>query len=463
MFIQYHKYHKRYVSKHIQADPRLQIAYPADTHALITAEHDFYVIGRFKGITVDERAVLCVELKEVESGRTVRTVTAGLKDHRQGMYVDYEGIESEEPEEILCSSGMPDLVYDPEKPESFWYTWNKAYYTDQVFSALIWGGTYKEEGNICPRDQFGELLEPLSEGEYELSVTLHNPGETIRSAKTICLATGQKEVILSRFSPEEHVALVEQFAREEGFEAYTDPYAGIWDTRFFSIDWPVKAHIEIPNRWHWGDAQEYQSGRVHFFDYNISEPCISYEVELGTMLAGNPQCVDDPRRLVTYYYHGGGPAGHVHERVWEQISAMDSGRYLYLTKQELCFQGQREELLVETVCKVLPVPPVHKSGCRYQIPNRIAALDYEISVVPYPGVYRTLKDQKTGWMCKKEDGSEELLILQSQHRIPVEDTWHGHRIHLKIVAKDCQGVVWDEIYFDVDIEQSARDRQDAAC
>ena len=66
-------------------------------------------------------------------------------------------------------------------------------------------------------------------------------------------------------------------------------------------------------------------------------------------------------------------------------------------------------------------------------------------------------------MCKKEDGSKELLILQSQHRIPVEDTWHGRRIRLKIVAKDCQGVVWDEIYFDVDIEQSAHDRQDAAC
>jgi len=53
MFIQYYKYHKRYHSAYIVKDPRLTIVYPADEHAMITAEHDFYVIGTFDGIKVE--------------------------------------------------------------------------------------------------------------------------------------------------------------------------------------------------------------------------------------------------------------------------------------------------------------------------------------------------------------------------------------------------------------------------
>lgn len=452
MFIQYYKYHKRYHSAYIVKDPRLTIVYPADEHAMITAEHDFYVIGTFDGIKVEENAILKIELSTMEENRVVRTITTDIKDNRAGMNIFYEGIESDEPEEVLRSSGMPDLVYDPNDSESFWYTWNKAYYTDHVFSALVYGGSY-DTGRIFQKDQNGERLKALKEGEYRLSVTLYNGKDIVQSVKTILLATGQKEIILSRFCPEEHVALVEQFAEEEGFETFTDPYAGIWDTQYFSVDWPVRSYVEIPEKWHWGDAQEYQTGKVHFFNYNISEPCVSYEVELGTMLAGDPECADLPDRLTAYYYHNGGPDGKVHSSVWEQISAMDTGKYLFATNKQVVSRGKQKKLLIESVSKVLPVRPVCLGGCRYQIPDRVATLDYHLFLDSETEECGTVMALSTGVTRKKEDGSEEELILQSQHEIELEDDWAGHRLRVYIEAKDFSGKIWDRTCFEVTIPE----------
>lgn len=145
MFTHYYRYKERYLSEVIAADERLEIVYPTDEHSMITVGHDFYVIGSFHGIEVSSEAELKVELIKLDTRETIRTVFAKKKDDREGINVNYAGIETADDAETVRGCGMPDLVYDPQNPESFWYTWNKAYYTDQVFSALIYGGTCQSD------------------------------------------------------------------------------------------------------------------------------------------------------------------------------------------------------------------------------------------------------------------------------------------------------------------------------
>jgi hypothetical protein len=85
-------------------------------------------------------------------------------------------------------------------------------------------------------------------------------GRTYRTARTLFLGEAEKEKILSRFSPEAHMRQVLQFAQEHGFHTFTEPFAGIWAPESFSFPWPGNATIEIEDRWHFGDAQEYLTG-----------------------------------------------------------------------------------------------------------------------------------------------------------------------------------------------------------
>ncbi len=445
MFIQYYRYAEKYHTQHIKEDRRIQIAYPTDEHGIMTAAHDFYVIGRFKGVEVAPDARLEVKLVECASGKTVRTVTAQVKDNQRGICASYPGMVTEEPESVIRSCGMPDLVYDPEQPETLWDTWNKAYYTDRYFTALIYGGICQRD-RVNRKDQFGAELEPLGEGVYELHVSLDNGDEIISSAKTLRLATGHKEIILSRFSPEAHVDMVEQFAAEEGFEAFTDPYAGIWDTRFFSMDWPVAAYIEIPEKWHFGDAQEYQSGTVYFFNYNISESCISYEVELPSILAGDQGCVDNPRRLLTYYYRNGDPCegGRFGSGTFD---ILPPHRYVAVTGKKLEFRDSEWYLSLKAVCKVLSstVTKHPKGDCYYRIDNRIAGLDYYFCETEHAGPLDDPIRREAG----VSDG--ENLILQVENELPIDPKWYGREVWVRIMALDQDEAVRDTLIFKLDV------------
>lgn len=443
MFTHYYRYKSKYLAKVISADERLKIVYPTDEHSMITVGHDFYVIGTFHGLEISSDAELKVELKELETETVVRTVSVNKKDNRAGINVHYAGIETAEEEEVIRSCGMPDLVYDPEKPESFWHTWNKAYYTDQVFSALIYGGTCQLEG-ICPYDQFGNKLTPLKEGYYELRVTLKNNGEYISSAKTVWITEGQKEIILSRFSPDLHVERVKQFVDEEGFEAYTDPYAGIWDTQFFSIDWPVKAWVEIPARWHFGDAQEYESGTVHFFNFNISEACVSWKTEIGTMLAKDRDCVDNPERLLTYYYKNGCPDIEIEHTPAGTLGIMEKNQYFSITRKTISKAGTNTLLEIEAICKPLPSDTNPVSGCAYDIENRLEYMDYHFYSEDSEHAFFISQDNKIGVISEKEDAPDELLVLHAHHKIIVASWPSDKTIRIVVTAKDSQGQVWEQ-------------------
>lgn len=438
MFIHYYKYKTKYISEEIAVDERLKIVYPTDEHSMITVGHDFYVIGSFRGIEVSSEAKLKVELRKLDTGEVIRTVAAGKKDHRDGIYVDYSGIETEDDRETVRSCGMPDLVYDPEDPESFWYTWNKAYFTDRVFSALVYGGTCKLE-RTCPYDQFGKELQPIEEGYYELRVSLDNDGEIISSAKTLWFTEGKKEIVLSRFSPDNHLARVHQFVEEEGFEPFTDPYAGIWDTQHFAVEWPVKAWVEIPARWHFGDAQEYESGRVHFFNYNISEACVSWKTEIGTMIAKERECVDNQGRLLTYFYENGDPDSEQKEAAAGKLGVMKPYTYFQITGKEIRAEDEKWVLKIEAICKPLPTETRQISGCAYEMQNRVAYFDYQLFGAETGKLIWTSEGNETGVISQKTDGPDEFLILHVSHRLTMEAKDLSGDMRLVITAKDLQG------------------------
>lgn len=438
MFTHYYRYKERYQSKIIKDDIRLKIVYPTDEHAMITTGHDFYVIGSFHGINVHSEAELKVELIKLDTGEVVRTVTAGKKDDRAGMKVDYPGIESTDNVETIRSCGMPDLVYDPKEPESFWYTWNKAYYTDDVFAALVYGGTCRLE-HTCPYDQNGKKLNPIEAGYYELRVSLDNKDEIISSAKTLWFAEGKKEIILSRFSPDAHVECVKQFVEENEFESFTDPYAGIWDTQYFAIDWPVKAWVEIPARWHFGDAQEYESGTVHFFNYNISEACISWKTEIGTMLAKQRDCVDNMTRLVTYFYKEGCPEQGIYATAAERLEIMPPENYVQITKKKIIAGDKGWQLMIDGICKPLPAQTEAISNCAYEIKNRVAVLDYALFEDGEEVPFAVYEGMPTGVISEKTDAPDENLLLHVKHQLIIKENVSGKKLLVLVTARDRQG------------------------
>lgn len=427
MFTHYYRYKEKYISKVIADDERLRIVYPTDEHSMITVGHDFYVIGSFHGIEVSSNAKLKIELIRLDTREVIRTVFTDKKDNCEGMNVEYAGIETADDEQTVRSCGMPDLVYDPENPASFWYTWNKAYFTDGVFSALIYGGTC-QMGQIYPYDQFGKKLFPIKEGYYELRVTLHNDGEIISSAKTVWFTEGKKEIILSRFSPDVHVERIQRFVREEGFESFTDPYAGIWDTQYFDMDWPVKAWVEIPGRWHFGDAQEYMSGTVHFFNYNISEACISWKTEIGTMIAAERKCIDDPQRLLTYFYKNGSPD--------LELEIMQPGKYFEITHKNVTEEGKNKILEIDGICKPLPADTEAISECVYEIKNRVAYIDYYLFDEKTNSLLWKSEKNRTGVISPKTDAPDEFLILHVEHKLHICECELDGMIRMCAVAKD---------------------------
>lgn len=431
---------------------RLKIVYPTDDHSMITTGHDFYVIGSFQGISVHSEAELKVELIKLDTGEVIRTVTADKKDNRDGIKADYQGIESADDIETIRNCGMPDLVYDPQEPESFWHTWNKAYYTDKVFAALVYGGVCRLE-HTNPYDQNGKIIYPIEAGYYELRVSLDNKDEIISSAKTLWFTEGKKEIILSRFSPDAHVECVKQFVKEKGFESFTDPYAGIWDTQYFAIEWPVKAWVEIPDRWHFGDAQEYESGTVHFFNYNISEACISWKTEIGTMLAKQYDCVDNMTRMITYFYKKGCPDQETYTTAAECLEIMLPENYVQITKKKLTIDNKRCQLIIEGICKPLPSQTEAISNCAYEIKNRVAFLDYALfedcAEIPF-AVY---EGNATGVINKKNDAPDEKLLLHFKHHLIISEKLFDKKLQVLMTAKDLCGNTVEQQKHSVEIDE----------
>ena len=285
----------------------LTIVYPSIEQGTIAPGRDFYVIGNIDpSITVPDDAVLKVELKS-NIGKVIRSVSTSMKDNKDGLNIDYQllsyyGSDREE----LRDSCMPDLVYDPARPESFNDTWIKCYYNDQNFTALIYGGTYDKD--INPYDQNGKRLKPLEEGSYRITVTLSKPGDRQPLAKAVrkIKIKYADDKILSRFTPADHFNNVLKEAEIHDYTIFLDPFPGFWNPHtFIEALQDSDMFCEILPKWRLADSQEYIEGRVHFYIYNVSESSATYNVEVGQLAYDN--AIDDCSRIFYSYYDIGEP------------------------------------------------------------------------------------------------------------------------------------------------------------
>ena len=114
----------------------VEITYPSASQTTIAPGRDFYVIGTIdKSLVLPDNAHMEVTLTEKESGKIVRTVYTDIKNNKKGMNVDYPRLTLENcTKEEFRDACMPDLIYDPQNPESFRDTWIKAYYNDNIFT-----------------------------------------------------------------------------------------------------------------------------------------------------------------------------------------------------------------------------------------------------------------------------------------------------------------------------------------
>lgn len=438
MFKQYRKVTSPFRARTFSSDGFVRIVYPAADHATFVSGQDFYVMGSFAEEVQAEGASLRVVLLDAQ-GAVLREVGTKRQNDFARIRIDVSGIETQAQPEEVRRSAMPDLVFDEGEPLSQAYTWNKAFFTEHAFAALVYGGASCRD-TVCDRDQNGKKLSPLPEGIYRIRAELQTPGGVHAAERTIRIAGNTKEIIISRYISEAHLRNVERFAKENGFETYIDPCAGNWFPESFPFPWPGHAAVELPARWHFADALEYRHDVVHCFDCLLSEHCVGYEVEIGTVLHENPQNADTPERCHFYYYtEGDAERGAGRENPFSEFAG---GQFLAVTG----IGADRQNLgalLVRSVCKPIPSRTEPLSDCRYRILNRIANLRY--SILNQEGLVLCEEVHPVGRPYCLADGKLEQLLLESEHRILIPEGVWQKNCRLQVAALDPAGKAWDQI------------------
>lgn len=470
MFKQYRKAIQPFTARVLETDDVIDIVYPASRHATYVSGQDFYVMGTFAAPVRDEKAVLRVLVTDA-AGKVLREVVTDRRNNFAGVNVKAAGLETSADEEAVRRSAMPDLVYDPAEPSSYGYTWNKAFYTENAFAVLVYGGM-SCKNTMCPVDQYGEALEPLVNGIYQITVELQTAGAVHRTTMELRIADETKEIVISRYTDEQHMRNVERFAQENGFETYMEPCAGNWAPEGFPFPWPGQAVVELPERWHLMDTLEYRRDVVHCFDYLLSETCLGYEGEIGTILHENPRNVDDPARCRFYYYaqdpaQAGNSAAargqqaqnmrlagvsaacepQTHESSAAELFAVFApGQYLAVTAVDRAATPDVHILRIRSVCKPIPAQTEAISDCRYRICNRIAVLRYAIESVDRYGEARAPEmTHPVGRMVVAASGKREHLLLESEHYLTLPAVWASRPLQIRVTAEDVTGKRWDEV------------------
>ena len=288
---------------------QMTLLYPSTPQLTICRGRDFYVVGDFAdNLEIPNDAKLQITVTSKKTGKTVRTIYTNIKNNYQGMNVNYAGLNVEDGDrEAYRYSMMPDLVYDPQKPASFKYTWNKACYSDEHFTCVVYGGEYNHD--VWHFDQYDKWIGALPEGDYTLAVTLNDDGEQLAWYKTQITIGSTSDKVLSRFSPEYHMENVSLYSNWKGYTLLLDPFPGYWNMPMFFPEWENNQFVgQIRQRWALADRQEYKTGRIHIFNYNITETSTSYSVEIGQL--AYDKVLNNPSRVQYCFYDTGNVYGN---------------------------------------------------------------------------------------------------------------------------------------------------------
>lgn len=312
------------------------IVCPSDAETTIAEGRDFYVIGEYK--ETDPLVSVKVELKKnlISTYQTVRSLTTSTNNSvstdkciptLDSVYgVGDGGVSIEK----VC---MPDLSYNSVTNANDEST--KITFTKNNFSALILGGTSDFLG--LTRTSTGML----DSGDYKIVVTINESTSNIVLEKDIKIApTAQK--VMARFSPDVHLNNVTEEAKKNTYRVYLDPFAGYWSPASYIYDGEQKlsssVFLETKNRWRYNDALEYQTGNVHFYNYNVSPTSTTQSVEMGMIQF--TQRIDTD--LFTYYYDIGEPYINTKDgKLTGKFIPLDKNDKLEFTRGEI---GEEKEI-----------------------------------------------------------------------------------------------------------------------
>lgn len=332
----------------------INITVPRLAQRTIAQGRDFYVIGTINlGVFIPQHAHLSVRLKDKE-GKIVREVDCFAKDDMNNLYLDPSenkriskfGITAPTaPEEIqklydeVKLSCVPDLVcsIDGHKPDvqtsseysrldCLRFSWNKAYYTDTFFSALIYGGEYSEDERYIPNssllrdedyaemcqdyedrystswilhtDKHGKKIRVLEKGEYVLYVGLLDEDHgSVLAEKEVNITIGDLPVkILSPFSYPEHMKNLVEIDRKKSDKGtlLIDLFPGMWISHLFhgsgiklrinDEKLPVFGYTTNKKRAIFNDGAEYRGGKIMFYDYGMLPISNALITEMPQML-----------------------------------------------------------------------------------------------------------------------------------------------------------------------------------
>lgn len=431
----------------------------------IAPGRDFYVLGSIDG-EVPENMLLIVSLYRDSDSKLVRRVFTDTKDNKDGLHYNYPEITLVGTSDIqlVRDSLMPDLVYDGSDLETFKDQFLKCYYDDHNFTATFNGGRYTFDVN--PIDENGVPYEDIQEGEHTVVVEAFSTAGVSIGRNEFHVTIGiTADKFMSRFSPSAHYENLLAFAEETGHTVYIDDFSGLFYDVPFLVNYPQEMQIWINRKWQFMNGIEYEKGRVHFLIYNVSPTSTTWKVELATIQ--NTQGVDDPNRLVSYFYdigdmNVGGVIGK-----FEQFP-LDERMHLYRVDYQT---GNSQENYINTndllniesdfdlsdgvtaltgevislygVVKPIQVDPsdliFDETQSEFTINNRISTVQYTFTGDNV--LYSENRD--VGLVRSFVGGSEYLSLLEFKHDFEVQEAWAGKEITVVMEAFDTHGNLID--------------------
>lgn len=434
----------------------LSIETPSDAETTIAPGRGFYVLGSIEnGSSIPDNAVLTVLLTDT-AGNTVRNTTTAVKGNTSLYLPKNLNYYSPVTAEDVKNSGMPDLIStDPVSGSDFNNASIKCYYNDSAFYAMIPGGNDIDQMNW--RDENGDPYAELAEGDYTITVTL-------KAQDTTALAQTQKDItigvsedkILARFSPDEHLDFVKDWAGANGYRVYSDPFPGYWSQSIF---------CEILPEWRAADAAEYAAGKVHCVLYNLKKSSSSYSVELGSLQAQG--VIDNPDRMAYYYYSIGEPSLTVDgSTVNAELDALPAGQKVALTRAEM-ISGDTDENSYDPADTVTAADLNTKDGITcgnagdtlalygvtapiqlasedivdngdnsFTLNNKITSLHYDITG---DGVDMDVDKPVDTLTRIDSEGYSNPSELEFKHGIPIDENMAGKTLGVSVTAYDAHG------------------------
>lgn len=446
----------------VDAAAKLEIQTPSQEESMIAPGRSFYVSGDLSEYTYQSGDTMTITISEKNAPTNpVRTSSTNIFKN-QSLYVNENG-ETNFPvffsgttKEDILASGMPDLIYDSAVNGSLQNGAAKCYFDDQEFTALIPGGAVPigMEDKMNLKDESGNAYTPLAKGEYVITVTIEKADGTVEASVQKDLTIGvTSDKVLARFSPQAQLEAVQKFAQDKGYRMYEDPFPGYWN-------FGESKFCEIAPEWKAADAMEYTEGTVHFVIYNVKGSSTTYSVELGTL--EKMKDIDDPERLVNYYYSTGEPtaingqtgsivpfaAGDKLQIVRAETSTQTSDDGVY-NQDKPTAQGYDFDLsdgmtakVGETVSFYGVTAPIQieekdivSSGQNsYTLNNKITTLSYHITGT---GIDEKVDKQVT--LNRKSGGWDNYSELEFKHTLLVTEAMAGKDIQVQVEGFDKYG------------------------